>query len=42
VSQLTLDHDPRNPFVRHLDGVSVPELVRREAASNAGAGGRVM
>jgi hypothetical protein len=35
VPELTLDNDERNAFVCHLDGVSVSELVRREAAANA-------
>ena len=42
VPQLTLDHDQRNSFVRHLDSVSMAELVRRKATSNAGACGRVV
>jgi hypothetical protein len=42
VSQLALDHDQGNSFVRHLDSVCMAELVQREAASNAGAGGRVV
>ncbi len=42
VSQLTLDHDQRNSLVRHLDSVGIAELVRREAAANAGAGCRVV
>jgi hypothetical protein len=35
-------HEQRNAFVRHLDGVSVSELVRREASSHAGLHGRVV
>jgi hypothetical protein len=38
VSELALDHDERDAFVGHLDGVGVPELVRREAAAHAGPG----
>lgn len=40
--ELALDDDQRNAFVRHLDGMGVPELVRREAAPDAGFSGRVM
>jgi hypothetical protein len=36
VSELSLDHDERNAFAGHLDGVSVPQLMRREPATNAG------
>jgi hypothetical protein len=35
VPELPPDHDERNALVRHLDGVSVPQLVRREAATFA-------
>ena len=42
MSQLTLDHDQRNFLVRHFNGVGMGELMRREAASNAAAGGRVV
>jgi hypothetical protein len=38
VSKLALDHDERDAFVGHLGGVGVPELVRREAAADAGRG----
>ena len=30
MSELALDDDEGNAFVRHLDGVGVPHLVRRE------------
>jgi hypothetical protein len=30
MSELALDDDEGNAFVRHLDGVGVPQLVRRE------------
>jgi hypothetical protein len=36
VADLALDDDQRNAFAKHLHGVSVPELMRREAAANAG------
>jgi hypothetical protein len=42
VTELALDHDERNAFVRHLDRVRVPQLVGRKATSDAGCGGRVM
>jgi hypothetical protein len=42
VSLLTLDHDQRGSLVRHLNSMSVAELMRREAASNPGAGGRMV
>jgi hypothetical protein len=35
VSELALDDDQPDAFASHLDGVSVPQLVRREAAPNA-------
>jgi hypothetical protein len=35
VAELALDDDERHAFVRHLDGVSVAKLVRREAPTNA-------
>jgi hypothetical protein len=31
VSELALDHDKRDPLVRHLDRVRVPELMRPTA-----------
>ena len=37
--ELALDHDKRHAFTRHLDRVSVPELVRREAAPHSVSGG---
>lgn len=37
--ELALDDRQRNPFVGHLDCVSVPELVRCEASPHAGLGG---
>ena len=39
VTELALDHDQRDAFARHLDGVGVPELVRREAAPHSCRGG---
>jgi hypothetical protein len=42
VSELPLDHDERDTFVRHLDGVGVSQLVGREPPSHAGGRGRVM
>jgi hypothetical protein len=39
---LSLDHDERDVLVRHLDGVSVPELMWCEPTPDAGLGGRVM
>jgi hypothetical protein len=40
MAELALDHDQRHAFARHLDGVGVAQLVRREAAPNPGRGGR--
>ena len=37
VAELALDDDQRDAFARHLDGVGVAELVRREAPADAGA-----
>jgi hypothetical protein len=42
VPELPLDHNERNALVRHLDGVSVPQLMRCEPTPNAGFGGRMM
>ena len=42
VSELALDDDERDAFVRHFDRVSVPELMRREPSPDAGFGGGVM
>jgi len=42
VAELPLDHDQRDAFVRHLDCVSVSQLVRREAPSDTRRGGRMM
>jgi hypothetical protein len=42
VSELALYDDEWDAFVRHLDCVSVPELVGREPTSHAGFGGCVM
>jgi hypothetical protein len=36
MSELALDDRQRDPFVRHLYRVRVPELVRREPASHTG------
>ena len=35
VSELALDDDQRYAFARHLDGVGVSELVRRDAAPDS-------
>ena len=35
VPKLSLDHNERNALMRHLDSVRVPELVQREAATDA-------
>jgi hypothetical protein len=35
VPELALDDDQRDALMSHLDGVSVSELVRREAAPDA-------
>src|SRR5205807_6564892 len=42
VSELPLDHDKRDTFVRHLNRVSVPQLMGREAPSDARGRGRTM
>jgi hypothetical protein len=42
VSELPLDHDERDTFVRCLDRVGVPQLVGREPASQTCGRGRVM
>jgi hypothetical protein len=42
VSKLALDDHERDAFVRHLASVSVPELVGREATSDASFSGCVM
>jgi len=39
MSELALDDDEGDAFAGHLDGVGVPELVRREASPHAGSGG---
>src|SRR5262249_16138548 len=39
VPELALDDYERNALVRHLDGVGVTELVRREPPANARGGG---
>jgi hypothetical protein len=39
VSELALDHDERDAFVRHLDRVRVPQLMRGEPPPNTGLGG---
>jgi hypothetical protein len=41
VAELALDDDQRHALARHLDGVGVPQLVGREAPSDAGLGGGV-
>jgi hypothetical protein len=40
--KLSLDHDQRHAFVRHLNCVRMSKLVRREASSDGCGGGRVM
>ena len=40
--ELPLDHDQRDSLVRHFDCVRVPQLVRREASSDACGGGRMV
>ena len=42
MSELRLDHDERNAFVRHLDRVSVSQLTWRKAPSHACGRGRMM
>ena len=41
MSELALDDDQRHAFIRELDVVGVAELVRREAAPDAGRRGGV-
>ena len=36
MAELSLDHDQGHTFAGHLDCVGVPELMRREAATNTG------
>jgi hypothetical protein len=36
VPKLPLDNNQRNALVRHLDGVRVPQLMRREPATDPG------
>jgi hypothetical protein len=38
VPELPLDDDERDAFVGHLDRVCVPQLMRRESATNTGRG----
>src|SRR5205807_8608614 len=42
VSELPLDHDQRDTFVRHLNRVGVSQLVWREPPSHACGCGRLM
>src|ERR1700752_2359815 len=42
VPKLTLDHDQRNGLVRHLDRMSMAQLVRREPPSHTRRGGGMM
>ena len=42
VSELALDYDEWDTLVRHLDRVSVPQLMRGEPPPNTGMGGRVV
>ncbi|MDX6410337.1 MAG: hypothetical protein QOE13_3408 [Gaiellaceae bacterium] len=39
MAELALDHVERDAFARHLDRVRVTELMRGEAAPDAGADG---
>jgi hypothetical protein len=39
MAELALDDDWRDALTRHLDGVCVAQLVRREAAAHAGQAG---
>jgi len=39
--ELPLDYWQRDPFVGHLNGVGVPELMWREPSANAGLGGKL-
>jgi hypothetical protein len=39
VSELALDHDERDSLVRHLDGVGMAKLLRREPPPDARCGG---
>jgi hypothetical protein len=41
VAELALDDDQRHAFTSQLDGVRVPELLRREASANASCDGRL-
>jgi hypothetical protein len=40
-AELALDDDQRHALARQFDGVGVPQLVRREAPSDAGLDGGV-
>ena len=40
--KLTLDHDERNVFVRHLDRMGVPQLVWREPPSDTRRAGSMV
>ncbi len=40
--QVTLDEQPRHALSRHLNGVRVAQLMRREPLSHAGLGGCVV
>ncbi len=40
--QVTLDEQPRHALSRHLNGVRVAQLMRREPLSHAGQGGCVV
>jgi hypothetical protein len=42
VSELALDHDEGDAFVRHLDRVRVPELMRRESTPDTSSGSCVV
>ena len=37
VTELSLDHDQRDPLARHLDRMRMSELMRREPATNPGS-----
>jgi hypothetical protein len=36
VTELALDHDQRDPLTRHLNRMRVPQLMRREPATDPG------
>jgi hypothetical protein len=42
VPELPLDHDERDTFMRHLNRMGMPQLMRRESPSAACSGSRVV